>query len=61
MYILDESGLPSLHGHSKYVFNGDFVDRGPEGVEVIALLLALYCAFPGTTPFIVMHDFYPYF
>ena len=33
MYILDHSGLPS--SHNKYIFNGDFVDRGPCGVEVM--------------------------
>ncbi|CAK9252506.1 unnamed protein product [Sphagnum jensenii] len=34
-------------GCTKYIFNGDFVDRGPEGVEVTAVLLALFCAYPG--------------
>lgn len=60
MFILEDAGLPSTvhfpspgsasthgRGQRKYVFNGDFVDRGSEGAEVTALLLALYCAFPG--------------
>ena len=31
----------------KFVFNGDFVDRGEYGVEVMCLLLALVLAGPG--------------
>jgi serine/threonine-protein phosphatase with EF-hand domain len=46
LFILDESGIPS--GTTKYIFNGDFVDRGPQSIEVIILLLALYSAFPGS-------------
>ena len=30
----------------KYIFNGDFVDRGPFGVEVMLLLLSLLIAAP---------------
>ena len=44
LYILDESGLPSET--NKYIFNGDFVDRGQHSVEVICILFALYVAFP---------------
>jgi len=36
--ILSQSGFPSET--NRYVFNGDFVDRGPNSVEV---LLLLYC------------------
>ncbi len=43
-HILDESGWPSAT--NKYVFNGDFVDRGEQGVEVICVLLALNAAMP---------------
>jgi hypothetical protein len=31
---------------NKYVFNGDFVDRGDSGVEIICILLAMYVAMP---------------
>lgn len=33
LHILEDSGHPSIS--NKYVFNGDFVDRGPCGVEVM--------------------------
>mmetsp|Transcript_2397 Transcript_2397/g.3666 ORF Transcript_2397/g.3666 Transcript_2397/m.3666 type:complete len:753 (-) Transcript_2397:205-2463(-) len=44
LHILDESGWPSAT--NKYIFNGDFVDRGQQGVEVVVVLLALYAAMP---------------
>ena len=44
IHILDESGLPSAT--NKYVFNGDFVDRGPSGVEVMVILMAFHAVFP---------------
>lgn len=31
-----------------YVFNGDYVDRGKKGFEVLLLLLSLHLAFPNT-------------
>ncbi len=34
-----EIGLPSEH--NVYLFNGDFVDRGRNGMEIILLLFAL--------------------
>jgi serine/threonine-protein phosphatase with EF-hands len=43
-HILDESGWPSAT--NKYIFNGDFVDRGNQGVEVVCVLMALYAAMP---------------
>jgi serine/threonine-protein phosphatase with EF-hand domain len=45
LYILDAVGLPNEH--RKIIFNGDFVDRGDKGVEVLLLLLLLYITFPG--------------
>jgi hypothetical protein len=45
MHILDESGMPTAK--QKYLFNGDFVDRGKCGVEVMLLILTLFLAFPG--------------
>jgi len=45
LYILDHSGLPSPT--NRYIFNGDFVDRGPCGVEVMCILMALYLSNPG--------------
>lgn len=44
LLILDNSGLPNEN--HKYIFNGDFVDRGAYGVEVMCILLALYISCP---------------
>lgn len=44
IHILDESGLPSAT--NKYIFNGDFVDRGTSGVEVMVILMAFHAVFP---------------
>lgn len=44
LHILGEVGQPS--SYNKYIFNGDFVDRGPCGVEVMCILMALYLAHP---------------
>eukprot|EP00754_Rhynchopus_humris_P036581 Rhum_TRINITY_DN18680_c0_g1::Rhum_TRINITY_DN18680_c0_g1_i1::g.168090::m.168090/K04460/PPP5C; serine/threonine-protein phosphatase 5 len=43
LWILSE-GAPSEKTH--YLFNGDFVDRGPEQCEVLALLFALKSLYP---------------
>eukprot|EP00605_Chrysophyceae_sp_TOSAG23-4_P000439 GSChrysophyteH1.ASY1.ANO1.497.1 assembled CDS len=45
LYIISQSGLPNAK--NKYIFNGDFVDRGPFGVEVMCILMALYLSNPG--------------
>lgn len=34
--------------HNKYIFNGDFIDRGPMGVEITTLLLGFHAVAPGT-------------
>ena len=44
LHILDESGLPA--DDNRYIFNGDFVDRGQYSVECICILLALYASDP---------------
>jgi serine/threonine-protein phosphatase with EF-hand domain len=44
LHILDTYGMPSHT--NRYVFNGDFVDRGDCGVEVMCILLSLYRACP---------------
>lgn len=46
IYIFQESGLPTTN--SKYIFNGDFVDRGLEGVEITLILLAFHVSLPGS-------------
>lgn len=46
IYIFEESGVPTTE--SKYIFNGDFVDRGLEGVEITLILLAFHVALPGS-------------
>eukprot|EP00026_Physarum_polycephalum_P002926 Phypoly_transcript_02935.p1 GENE.Phypoly_transcript_02935~~Phypoly_transcript_02935.p1 ORF type:complete len:797 (+),score=153.93 Phypoly_transcript_02935:126-2516(+) len=42
--ILKTAGLPSEK--QTMIFNGDFVDRGPAGIEVLITLYALKIAFP---------------
>ncbi|KAG5483636.1 hypothetical protein CUR178_08303 [Leishmania enriettii] len=44
LHILKESGMPSESNH--YIFNGDFVDRGACGVEIILVLFSLMLACP---------------
>ncbi|EWM22940.1 serine threonine protein, partial [Nannochloropsis gaditana] len=44
LYVLDVNGPPS--SRTRYLFNGDFVDRGLQSVEVMLTLLALQVAAP---------------
>eukprot|EP01012_Entosiphon_sulcatum_P006957 TRINITY_DN13412_c0_g1_i1.p1 TRINITY_DN13412_c0_g1~~TRINITY_DN13412_c0_g1_i1.p1 ORF type:complete len:333 (+),score=59.59 TRINITY_DN13412_c0_g1_i1:29-1000(+) len=44
--ILRANGFPARG--NKYVFNGDFVDRGPKGCEIVLLLLAFFVLDPVT-------------
>jgi len=44
LMILDSVGMPSEE-HT-IIFNGDFVDRGQHGVEVLAVILAMKIVFP---------------
>ncbi len=42
LYILDECGLPGPN--NKFIFNGDFVDRGEKGLEIVCILFAMMVA-----------------
>ena len=42
--IISLKGYPS--STNKYIFNGDFVDRGPRSVEVLSIILGLKIACP---------------
>ena len=44
-HVFDINGTPSLE--NRYLFNGDFVDRGPRGVEIVTVLMAWALARPG--------------
>lgn len=46
LHILDTSGAPSVT--NKYIFNGDFVDRGDKGLEIIVCLFAFLLAYGPT-------------
>jgi len=44
MQVLEYTGMPG--GHNVLIFNGDFIDRGQSGVEVLAVLLTLKLLYP---------------
>ncbi|KAJ8604349.1 hypothetical protein CTAYLR_002530 [Chrysophaeum taylorii] len=44
IHIFSHNGLPSFD--NPYVFNGDFVDRGPHSVEVLVLIMGFALADP---------------
>nr|XP_018916539.1 PREDICTED: serine/threonine-protein phosphatase rdgC [Bemisia tabaci] len=44
LVVFHKNGLPSAE--NPYIFNGDFVDRGKKGLEVLLLLLVCLLAFP---------------
>jgi len=43
--IFELNGWPSTK--KIYIFNGDYVDRGPQGVEILLVLMAFTVALPG--------------
>ncbi|XP_068956817.1 serine/threonine-protein phosphatase with EF-hands 1 [Petaurus breviceps papuanus] len=42
--IFYKNGLPS--GNNRYVFNGDFVDRGQNSIEVLMILFSFFLVYP---------------
>jgi hypothetical protein len=46
LYIFDTFGFPSAT--NPYLFNGDYVDRGSQGVEIVLTLFAIKIANPGS-------------
>ncbi|CAF1220604.1 unnamed protein product [Rotaria sordida] len=46
LHIFNANGLPATD--NSYIFNGDFVDRGRNSVEVLLLLLAALIVFPSS-------------
>ncbi|XP_066510112.1 serine/threonine-protein phosphatase with EF-hands 2-like [Hoplias malabaricus] len=45
LLIFYKNGMPSLE--KAYVFNGDFVDRGKDSIEILLILFAFLLVYPG--------------
>lgn len=45
LYLFWQNGMPSLE--KPYVFNGDYVDRGKDSMEILLILFAFLLVFPG--------------
>uniref|UniRef100_A0A3B3QS52 Serine/threonine-protein phosphatase n=1 Tax=Paramormyrops kingsleyae TaxID=1676925 RepID=A0A3B3QS52_9TELE len=44
MFLCSQNGMPSME--KPYVFNGDFVDRGKDSVEILLILFAFLLVYP---------------
>ncbi|NWU06544.1 PPE1 phosphatase, partial [Cephalopterus ornatus] len=44
LLIFYKNGLPS--GQNRYVFNGDYVDRGKKSMEILIILFAFFLIYP---------------